>query len=240
MTTETENRPLRVLGVFAHPDDAMFFCGATLALFAMDGAELTLVVATSGDKGSDDLEMTSERLVEIREAEERAAGAALGAKDVVFLRYKDGELAPTLDLRRDIVRMIRMKKPDIVFTLDPTVFWYGTGGINHPDHRAIGEATLAAVFPTARDRLNFPEQERDEGLEAHKALTVYIAGAADPTMTLDVTRSIDTKIRSLHEHKSQIKDMEAMEKRIKERALDPTAPSQYPRYVEHFRVIQLR
>ena len=111
MTTETENRPLRVLGVFAHPDDAMFFCGATLALFAMDGAELTLVVATSGDKGSDDLEMTSERLVEIREAEERAAGAALGAKDVVFLRYKDGELAPTLDLRRDIVRMIRMKKP---------------------------------------------------------------------------------------------------------------------------------
>ncbi|WP_228845504.1 PIG-L deacetylase family protein [Phototrophicus methaneseepsis] len=236
----TESKPRRVLGVFAHPDDAMFFCGATLALWAMDGVEVTIVVATSGDKGSPELEMTSETLVEIREAEETAAAKVLGAKEVVFLRYKDGELYPTLELRRDIVRMIRMKQPDTVVTLDPTVFWRGTRSINHPDHRAIGEATLAAVFPTARDRLNFPEHERDEGLFAHKALTVYIAGPAESTHAVDVTRSIDTQILSLREHKSQINDMEAMAKRIKERALDPRAPEEYPRYVEHFRVIQLQ
>ena len=85
------------------------------------------------------------------------------SSDVIFLRYKDGELFPTLELRRDITRMIRLKKPDVVVTLDPTR-WFGSRGINHPDHRAIGAATLEAVFPTARDRLNFIEHERDEGL----------------------------------------------------------------------------
>lgn len=238
--TEQEQQPKRILGVFAHPDDPEFFAGATFAKWASDGAEITFVVATSGDKGSADPEMTHERLATMREEEEHNAARVLGVKEVVFLRYKDGELYPTLDLRRDITRMIRMKKPDIVVTLDPTVFWYGTTGINHPDHRAIGAATLEAVFPTARDRLNFIELERDEGLEPHKALTVYIAGAGDPTVTVDVTDCIETKIRSLHEHKSQIADMEAMAERIRERTLDPNAPLEYPRHIERFRVITLR
>lgn len=229
----------RILGVFAHPDDPEFFAGATFAKWASDGAEITFVVATSGDKGSADPEMTHERLAEMREEEERNAARVLGVKEVVFLRYKDGELFPTLDLRRDITRMIRMKKPDIVVTLDPTLFWYGTTGINHPDHRAIGAATLEAVFPTARDRLNFIELERDEGLHPHKALTVYIAGAAEPTVVVDVTDCIETKVRSLYEHKSQIADMEAMAQRIRERTLDPNAPREYPRHIERFRVITL-
>ena len=239
----TENNstptPKRVLGVFAHPDDPEFFAGGTFAKWAMDGAEITFVLATSGDKGSADPEMTHEKLAEIREEEERLAAKALGVKEVIFLRYKDGELFPTLELRRDIVRMIRMTKPDVVVTCDPKRFWYGTGGINHPDHRAIGAATLEAVFPTARDRLNFLEMERDEGLEAHKALTIYIAGAEEPTLKFDITDSIETKIRSLHEHKSQISDMEAMAKRLRERAVDPESPVEYLRYVEHFRVINL-
>jgi LmbE family N-acetylglucosaminyl deacetylase len=133
-----------------------------------------------------------------------------------------------------------MKKPDIVVTLDPTRFWYETRGINHPDHRAIGAATLEAVFPTARDRLNFIEMERDEGLDVHKALTVYIAGAEEPTVTVDVTDAIETQILSLYEHKSQIADMEAMAKRIRERSLDPNSPPEYPRHIEKFRVINLR
>jgi len=241
MTDEQiEQQPKRILGVFAHPDDPEFFAGATFAKWAADGAEITFVVATSGDKGSADPEMTSEKLVAIREVEEQKAAEALGVKEVVFLRYKDGELFPTLDLRRDITRMIRMKKPDIVVTLDPTVFWYGTRGINHPDHRAIGAATLEAVFPTARDRLNFLEMERDEGLEPHKALTVYIAGAAEPTVTVDVTDSIETQITSLYEHKSQISDMEGMAKRIRERSIDPESPPEYQRHIEKFRVINLR
>ena len=240
MTEELDGRPKQVLGVFAHPDDPEFFAGATFAKWALDGADITFVIATSGDKGSADPEMTHDRLAQIREQEEREAAAVLGVRQVVFLRYKDGELFPTLELRRDITRLIRMKKPNIVVTLDPTVFWYGTRGINHPDHRAIGAATLEAVFPTARDRLNFIELERDEGLMPHKALTVYIAGAAHPTLTVDVSNAIETQIRALYAHKSQISDMDKMAERIRERSLDPDSPPEYPRHIEKFRVINLR
>ena len=230
----------KVLGVFAHPDDPEFFAGGTFAKWAADGADITFLIATSGDKGSADPAMTHERLAEIREQEEREAAAVLGVKEVVFLRYKDGELYPTLELRRDITRIIRMKKPDIVVTLDPTVFWRGTGGINHPDHRAIGAATLEAVFPTARDRLNFIEHERDEGLDTHKVSTVYIAGAAEPTHTVDVTDAIERQIQSLYAHKSQIADMDKMAQRLRERSLDPNSPPEYPRRIEKFRVITMR
>lgn len=232
--------PRRVMGVFAHPDDAEFFAGATFARWAADGAEITFILATSGDKGSSDPEMTSEKLAEIREEETKKAAQVLGIKDVVFLRYKDGELFPTLELRRDITRMIRLKKPDVIVTLDPTRFWYETRGINHPDHRAIGAATLESIFPTARDRLNFIELERDEGLEPHKCLTVYIAGAEEPTVTIDVTGCIDTQFKALLEHKSQVGEAEKLHERLYERSLDPDALPEYPRNIERFRVIQLR
>jgi LmbE family N-acetylglucosaminyl deacetylase len=232
-TTEL-NGTKRVMAIFAHPDDPEFFCGGTLARWAAEGSELIFVLATSGDKGSADPEMTHERLAAMREDEERNAAAALGVKEVIFLRYPDGELQPTLELRRDLTRLIRLKKPDIVVTGDPTVFWYGTGYLNHPDHRAIGAAALEAVFPTARDRLNFIELERDEGVSVHKVPQVYISGASDPTTKIDVTNHIETKINALREHKSQISDMEAMAERIRS-ARDPESP--YPRYVESFRVI---
>jgi LmbE family N-acetylglucosaminyl deacetylase len=236
----TVDRPRRVMGVFAHPDDAAFFCGATLAKFACMGSEVTVVVATSGDKGSSDPEMTAQRLVGIREAEERACNAVLGVHDVIFLRYPDGELTPTLGLRRDITRLLRHKRPDLVITLDPRTWFYGSAGINHPDHRAIGAATLEAIYPTARDRLNFPEMERDEGLQPHKVLTVYLAGANDPDVRVDVTETIELKIKALYEHKSQITDMEAMAQRVRQRAVDDASPNEFPRYVEQFKVIQLR
>jgi LmbE family N-acetylglucosaminyl deacetylase len=226
----------RVMGIFAHPDDPEFFCGATFARWAAEGAEIIFVLATSGDKGSSDPEMTSERLVAIREDEERCAAAKLGVKEVIFLRHRDGELTPSLELRRDIVRAIRMYKPDIVVTLDPTVFWWGDRGVNHPDHRAIGEATLAAVYPTARDRLNFPEQEREEGLESHKVKYLYISGTQSPNVWVDVTDYVETKIESLHEHKSQIADMEKMAERIRGNR-DPEAPPDVVRYVDSFRLI---
>jgi LmbE family N-acetylglucosaminyl deacetylase len=224
------------MGIFAHPDDPEFFCGATFARWAAEGAEIIFVLATSGDKGSSDPDMTSERLIAIREDEERCAAAKLGVKEVIFLRHRDGELTPSLELRRDIVRAIRMYKPEIVVTLDPTVFWWGDRGVNHPDHRAIGEATLAAVYPMARDRLNFPEQEREEGLEAHKVKYLYISGTQSPNVWVDVTDYIETKIVSLYEHKSQIADMEKMAERIRGNR-DPEAPPDVVRYVDSFRLI---
>jgi LmbE family N-acetylglucosaminyl deacetylase len=234
-----EHEIKRVLGVFAHPDDPEFFCGATLARWAAEGAEITFLMATSGDKGSDDLDMTREKLVEIREQEERNAAAKLGVHDVIFLRCPDGELQPTLELRKTITRYIRMKKPDTVVTSDPTAYWYGSGYINHPDHRIIGDATLAAVFPIARDRLNYLEMERDEGISPHKVRNVYVAIPADATTEVDVTNYIDKKVEALREHKSQIKDMDELADRIRERSLDPRAPESAPRYIERFRVFKL-
>jgi LmbE family N-acetylglucosaminyl deacetylase len=229
----------RVMGIFAHPDDPEFFSGATFARWAAEGAEVIFILATSGDKGSADPEMTSDKLVQIREAEELNAARVLGVKEVIFLRHKDGELQPTLALRRDLVRLLRLKQPDIVVTCDPTVFWYQSRAINHPDHRAIGEATLDAVFPTARDRLNFPELERDEGLPVHKVKQVYLSGTNTVTKTVDVTAHVETKINSLREHKSQIANMDEMAQRVRERMLDDHSPEDAPRYIERFHVINL-
>lgn len=226
----------RVLGVFAHPDDPEFFAGGTFARWAAEGHHITFVLATSGDKGSADPEMTGQRLIEIREAEERAAAKALGVAEVIFLRYPDGELQPDLRLRRDVTRLIRLKQPDIVVTTDPSVFWYEGRGVNHPDHRAIGEATLDSVYPTARDRLNFIELERDEGLQPHKTSQLYIAGTASPNVHVDITAFVETKIDALREHRSQIADMDAMAERIRSR-LDPNSPADATRVIESFRVI---
>ncbi len=238
MTTNGDE-PKRVMGIFAHPDDAEFFAGGALARWAAEGAQVMLVLATSGDKGSEDADMTSERLAQIREEETRNAAKVLGAERVVFLRYADGELTPSLDLRRDLTRQIRIYKPDVVVTTDPTAFWYGTGYVNHPDHRAIGEATLAAVFPAARDRLNFIEQERDEGLTTHKATRLKIPAPVEKTTTVDITDYMETKINAVIEHKSQFQPTEERLERLRERALDRESPEDAPRYVEYYRVMQL-
>ena len=236
---QTREQRLRVMGVFAHPDDAEFFAGGTFAVWSQQGAELTFVIATRGDKGSDDSLMQPHQLRTLREAEARAAADVLGVRDVIFLGYTDGELFPTLALRRDITRLIRLYTPDIIVTLDPTTFWYGTRSINHPDHRAIGAATLESVFPAARDRLNFVEQERYENLAPHRTLSVYIAGTNDPTIRVDVTDVIDIKMASIRAHTSQVPDFENTRLRLMERLLDPTAPANQPRYIESFRLIQL-
>ena len=234
-----ESQLNRVMGIFAHPDDPEFFCGGTFAKWAAEGKTITFVLATSGDKGSNDLTMTSEQLVAIRETEERAAAARLGVQEVVFLRYPDGELQPTLDLRRQLTRLIRLKKPDIVVTNDPTARWYGVNYINHPDHRAIGDAALDAVFPSARDHLTFPELFQAEHLEPHKVAQVYLCGAQDPNAKVDVTAYLDTKINALREHKSQIADMDAMEQRQREN-VDTLFAGDGVRYTEGFRVFHLR
>lgn len=228
---------LRVMALFAHPDDPEFFAGGTLAQWAEAGAELIYVLATSGDKGSSDLDMTPDRLIAIREEEQRHAAAIIGCHDVTFLNHCDGELTPSLELRRDLVRMIRLKQPHVVVTNDPTTFWYDHRAINHPDHRAIGEAALAAIFPTARDRLNYPEMER-EGLLPHKVKQVYLAGSSHPNVKVDISSTLERKLTALREHKSQIPDMDAMAERQRSR-LDPEAPAGYPRVIESFTVLTL-
>jgi LmbE family N-acetylglucosaminyl deacetylase len=237
--TNGDSGLLKVMGIFAHPDDPEFFCGGTFAKWAAEGRHITFVLATSGDKGSGDVDITSGQLVSIRETEERAAAARLGVEDVIFLRYPDGELRVSLDLRRQLTRLIRLKKPDIVVTNDPTARWYGVNYINHPDHRAIGDAALDAVFPTARDHLSFPELYRWEGLEPHKVKLVYLCGTHTPETKVDVTDYVEVKIAALREHKSQIADMEAMAKRQREN-MDSEFASDGRRYTESFRVFHLQ
>jgi LmbE family N-acetylglucosaminyl deacetylase len=228
----------RIMGIFAHPDDPEFFCGGTFAKWAAEGKQVTFVLATSGDKGFRDLSVTPEQLIAIREAEERAAAAKLGVQDVVFLRYTDGELQSTLDVRRQLVRMIRLRQPDIVVTNDPTARWYGTRYINHSDHRAIGDAVLDAVTPAARNYMFFPELYREEGLEPHKVKQIYLCGSHEPTLKIDITNHLETRIAALREHKSQIADMEEMARHQRE-DVDPEFVSDGPRYTESFRVFHL-
>lgn len=236
----TDEAPLqRVMALYAHPDDPEFFSGGLLAKFAAEGKDLIYVLATSGDKGSDDPDMTRARLIEIREAEQRAAAAMMGSKSVIFLRQPDGELEHTLTFRRDLTRIIRQQKPDIVITNDPQTVWTRFGSINHPDHRAVGETALAAIYPAARDRHTFAELWRDEGLEPHKVRRVYLAGTLDPNFKVDITAYLDRKIDAIRQHASQVKDPAAMEKRLRENA-DSDFDGDPKVYTESYRVLTLR
>ena len=205
--TETPTAPRRVLIVMAHPDDGEFGSGGTLARWASEGRDIYYCLITDGQAGDQgDKEMTTERLTEIRQREAQAAADAEGVRHpVIFLHYPDSRLEPTLDLRKDIARVIRRVKPDVVICQDPSRYWSGQGYINHPDHRIAGEATLGAIIPVAGTRLAFPELAA-EGLEPHEVNEVYIGGVDDPDRWVDITGFLDKKIEALRAHKSQMRD----------------------------------
>jgi LmbE family N-acetylglucosaminyl deacetylase len=232
--------PDRVLVVLAHPDDPEFFCGGTIARWAASGREITYCLLTRGDKGSDDDSLSIQELGEIREVEQRSAAKVLGVHEVMFLKELDGYVLPNLDLRRDIVRIIRQVKPHVVITCDPTNFFPSNTYINHADHRAAGQATLDAVYPAARSALYYPALSQEEGLAPHKVREVYVAGAQHPNITVDITEFFNQKVSALSEHRSQIKDIAALEERMRKRMLDPESPPDDPRYIERFRRIVLR
>jgi len=230
----------QVLVVLAHPDDPEFFCGGTIARWAASGRNITYCLLTRGDKGADDDNLSTQELAEIREAEQRAAAKVLGVHEVIFLNELDGYVLPTLELRSDIVRVVRQVKPQVVVTCDPTNFFPSNTYINHADHRAAGQVTLDAVYPAARSALYFPELSKEEGLEPHKVREVYVSGAQNPNITVDITEFFNQKVAALSEHRSQIKDISALEERMRKRMLDPESPPDDPRYIEKFRRIVLR
>ena len=198
--------PARVLSVHAHPDDQEFTVAGTLAKWARAGSHVVTVCLTSGEAGSNAAtppDMTPERLVPIRQAEQRAACRLLGVADVLFLGHADGVLQPTLALRRDLTRVIRRLRPDAVVCGDPTVRFYGTRYLNHPDHRVAGDVALDAVFPSAETRFIFPEL-LDEGLEPHHVREVWLFGAERADTFVDIAGVLALKIRALREHRSQL------------------------------------
>jgi LmbE family N-acetylglucosaminyl deacetylase len=192
---------LVVLGVGAHPDDMEFGAAGTFAKFAEDGADCYYLICTDGSKGSTDPKMTSERLADIRMKEQKASAKMLGIRNVFFLKNKDGELVADLKLKKEIVRHIRKLKPDIVITSDPT-FLYNEGYVNHSDHRATGYATIDAVFPMSRNIMTFPELKK-EGLEPHRVKQLYLVNLQNPNYGVDITKTIDLKVRAMSLHQSQ-------------------------------------
>jgi len=236
MTDNASGSKLRILGVFAHPDDAEFTCAGSAALWASQGAQITYVVVTAGGAGSNDPNQDLDALVRLRQAEQTAACTLLGVQEVLFLGYPDGTLEPTLDLRRALTRIIRRLKPDRVVCGDPSVMFYGNDYINHPDHRAAAEAALYAVFPSAPTRPIFPELLA-EGLGPHQVKEVYLSSdAAHVNTSIDISSTIERKIEALRCHKSQVDPGDGQW--IRDWAAEAGKAVGMP-YAEAFRVIKL-
>jgi LmbE family N-acetylglucosaminyl deacetylase len=189
---------------------------------------------TCGNKGTKDRSLASDELCCIRQEEQNAAASVLGVDHVRFLNYEDGYLQPDLTLRRDITRVIRQERPHVLVTCDPTTLYYGDSYLNHPDHRAAGQAALDAVFPAARDHLYFVELWREENLDPHVVREIWVCGSLEPNVTLDVTEHWETKIRALYEHRSQIGDRAKLTERLHNRRTSDSSPEK-PRYEEKFR-----
>ncbi len=190
--------PLNAMVIMAHPDDAEFVCGGTIAKWCAEGWEVRYVVVTGGDKGTHDETMHPEKLAAIREEEQRAACRVLGVKECILLGYPDGFTVDEHELRGQIVRLLRLHKPDVVITWDAF-----RQAFNHRDHRNIGTVTADAIYPIVRDRLFYPRDEED-GLAAHQVNEVLLAGSDNPDYTVDITPYWDTKVDAILCHASQI------------------------------------
>lgn len=205
-------QPKVVLAVGAHPDDMDFGAAGTLAAFAGGGAAVHYLQLTDGGKGSADPNMNTVELIKIRQQEQLAACQAIGGQQVHFLNHPDGCLEVTLELKAEIVKVIRTVKPDVVITMDPSMLYsIDRGFINHPDHRAAGQATLDAVYPLARDHLSFPELYA-EGYQPHKVKTVLLINFEKHNYYVDTTDTIEKKFEALRAHQSQIPDYESMKR----------------------------
>ena len=203
----------RVLVVTAHPDDVDFGAAGTVAGWVSAGVEVTYCIVTDGDAGGFDPAVPRSEIPRIRRAEQTAAAACLGVTDVRFLGYRDGELTVSHELRRDISRVIRQVRPDLLLTQSPERNWARIYA-SHPDHMAAGEAAVQAVYPDARNPFAHPSLLADEGLEAWTVPEVWIMGGPVRDRFVDVTDHLDAKIAALRAHESQTAHMDDLRERI--------------------------
>ncbi|MBI3647639.1 MAG: PIG-L family deacetylase [Actinobacteria bacterium] len=190
------------LVLFAHPDDAEFMCGGTVARWVREGCEVHYVCITDGSAGSNELGMTRDKLRPIREREQLAAAEVLGVSSVTFLGEQDGMLEVNQDTRRKVCRQVRRLRPEVMLAPDPSRMWYGDGYINHTDHKRAGELALSAIMPDAPTRLMFPEL-LDEGLDPYEVPNLYLV-VSEPEVFVDITGTIDLKLKALAQHASQL------------------------------------
>ncbi len=207
--------PSRAMAIVAHPDDIELGFAGTMAKWAIAGTEIAYVLVTSGDGGIPDLDLSRAAVSRIREAEQNAAAEIVGVRDVTYLREPDGMVEATMALRKTLVRQIRRFKPEVVVTGDPNVVFTVNGGINHPDHRAVATSAIDAVFPAAGQPHVFEELAL-EGLSARKVRKVYVTNRGEGATYVDITETVETKIRALLAHASQVGTFDKLDERIRE------------------------
>jgi len=209
-----EEKRADIMVVTPHPDDAEFGVGGTVVHWVRQGKEVVYIVCTNGDKGTENAKVKPDELAGIRQKEQLKAAKILGVKEVVFLGYPDQSLEDTPEFRKEIVRLIRIYRPDIIVTSDPyrRYIW-------HRDHRIVGQVTLDAVFPYARDIWAYPDF-LEEGLEPHRVKEIWFWASEDVNHRFDITQTFNLKLKALRSHKSQIKEtfVAEMEKWLCEQA----------------------
>ncbi|MEI9475369.1 MAG: PIG-L deacetylase family protein [Deltaproteobacteria bacterium] len=208
-----KTKQAQVMVVTPHPDDAEYGVAGTVVRWVGQGKEIVYVVCTNGDKGTSDTSVKPEELAKTREEEQIAAAKVLGVREVIFLRHPDQGLEDTPEFRKEIVRLIRMYRPETVVTADPyrRYIW-------HRDHRMTGQVTLDAIFPYARDIFSYPDLAK-EGLDPHKVKEVLLWGTEDINYRSDITETFDVKLSALRCHKSQVGHipLQELEDRLRER-----------------------
>ncbi len=226
--------PPRVLAIYAHPDDAEVSCGATLTKWRAGGSTVRLVVATRGEKGTQDPSVSPEELAKTRQDEMRAADEHLGIEGRVLLGYGDGEIENSPRLREQLVRLIRKEKPTVVMCPDPTAVFFGSDYFNHRDHRELGWAVMDSVSPASGSPHYFPACG-----PAHQVRTVYMSGTMNPDIVIDVSGYIKPKVAAIASHVSQIgSDTSGLESQVAARAQEIGRPAGFG-FGECFRILRI-
>jgi LmbE family N-acetylglucosaminyl deacetylase len=205
----------RVLVVTAHPDDCDFGAAGTIAKWSAAGIKVSYCIATNGDQGGEDPNVPRDEMPKIRQREQRDAGKAVGVEDITFLNYRDGWLVPTIELRKDIVRQIRIARPQRMLIQSPDRNWDRLFA-SHPDHMAAGEAAIQAVYPDSRNPFAFEDLLKDEGLEPWRVREVWVMSSQSPDHFVDITDVFVKKMQALHAHVSQTAHNPDLEKMVRE------------------------
>jgi LmbE family N-acetylglucosaminyl deacetylase len=227
------------LVIMAHPDDAEFWAGGTIAVWSAAGCKVTYLLLTDGDAGGFDHGLPRSELPGIRREEQRDAAAILGSDDVRFLGRPEGSLVNDAALRAQVVRVIRQVRPQRVLTWSPEWNWSRFRTSCHADHRATGEVALTAIYPDAGNRFAHPALLDDEGLEPWNVQEIWMINGREPNHYVDITETFNRKIEALQAHSSQIADPDSLVDRMRERIAPNTAAAGLAdcRYAEAFQVV---
>lgn len=232
----------KVLIFIPHPDDGEFLCGGSMAKWAAEGKEVILCVVTNGAAGSNDPDVGREWLIETRRTEQWVAAKITGISDVIFLGYEDGYVEDSHELRRDMIREIRRHKPDVVVGMDPTTHYVAQRYLNHPDHRRVGEAFLAAVNPGATTVPLYRSELYDKGFLPHQVNACLLGFTTSPDYWIDIGDHMDTKVEAIMAHTTQLGEAnERITRLVREMAETiGEASGQGFKYAEGFKAFFLR